>query len=360
MTVSMAAIGSWLCPTERDRERLLDMSARVRRARQVGSAATGLALLGAVPALGWLPMVFAVLSTVNLLTVERRLRRSAHPETVYATSLLFTQLMVGGGVAVSGGPHSPLLMWIAIPTVTAAIRFPYRVVGGFIGSAIVIATAVAVAVDPAGTVADPTLLLVTIALVLGVATPAMALQGAELQHREDAVIDQLTGLLNRKALVSRFTELEQQARQSEASVCVIAADLDHFKQVNDTHGHAVGDEVLRDVTGEMRKRLRTFELMYRLGGEEFLVVLPGVDLPEGVAVAERLRAAVEACDPGGIRQTISMGVAAACGAEVTFDGLLGAADRALYEAKKAGRNVVRADGHDDLAAMLEALGVVVA
>ena len=114
------------------------------------------------------------------------------------------------------------------------------------------------------------------------------------------MIDPLTGLLNRKALDSRFRELEQQARQSEASVCVIAADLDNFKKVNDAHGHARGDDVLRDVTYEMRKRLRTFELMYRVGGEEFLLVLPGIDLPEGVAVAERLRQAVEECKPAGL------------------------------------------------------------
>jgi diguanylate cyclase (GGDEF)-like protein len=150
-----------------------------------------------------------------------------------------------------------------------------------------------------------------------------------------------------------------QAQQSEASVCVIAVDVDGFKNVNDAHGHPRGDDVLRDVTYEMRKRLRTFELMYRVGGDEFLVVLPGVDLPEGVAVAERLRQAVNETKPAGLEVSISLGVAAACGAEVGYERLLSAADRALYEAKDAGRNVVRADGHDDLAPLLEALGVVV-
>jgi diguanylate cyclase (GGDEF)-like protein len=100
--------------------------------------------------------------------------------------------------------------------------------------------------------------------------------------------------------------------------------------------------------------------MYRVGGEEFLVVLPGVDLPEGVAVAERLRQAVTDAKPAGLSITVSLGVAAASGAEVSQDALLDAADRALYEAKDAGRNVVRADGHDDLAPLLDALGVVVA
>jgi diguanylate cyclase (GGDEF)-like protein len=89
-------------------------------------------------------------------------------------------------------------------------------------------------------------------------------------------------------------------------------------------------------------------------------VLPGVDLPEGVAVAERLREGVENCKPSGLAQTISMGVAAASGEEVTYEGLVEAADRALYEAKEAGRNKVRAAGHEDLVPTLEALGIAIA
>jgi diguanylate cyclase (GGDEF)-like protein len=355
----MEANGSWLCPTEGDRERLLDMSERVRRARQVGSASTGIALLAMIPWFGWEPLVLGALSTLNLLTAERRLMRSDRPEFVYATSVLFTQLIIGLGAAITGGPTSPFLMWLAIPTITAAIRFPRHVVIGFIGTAIAIGGG-ACLVDPGGVVHDPTFPIAALALLLSVVTPAMGLLGAELQHRKEAVVDPLTGLLNRKALVSRFAELEQQARQSEASVCVIAADLDTFKTVNDSYGHARGDDVLRDVTYEMRKRLRTFELMYRLGGDELLVVLPGVDLPEGVAVAERLRAAVAECQPAGLAVTVSMGVAAACGSEVSCDALVGAADRALYVAKDAGRNTVRADGHEDIASMLEAVGVVIA
>jgi diguanylate cyclase (GGDEF)-like protein len=99
--------------------------------------------------------------------------------------------------------------------------------------------------------------------------------------------------------------------------------------------------------------------MYRLGGDEFLIVLPGVDLPEGVAVAERLREAVEECTPYGLEQTVSLGVSAASGSEVAYESLVAAADRALYDAKAAGRNRVRADGHEDLVPTLEALGIAI-
>jgi diguanylate cyclase (GGDEF)-like protein len=356
----MEGNGSWLCPTERDRERLLDHNGRAARTRLISSVAIAAALVSSVPWLGWRPLLLLVASSLNLVTVDRRISRSKRPEYVSAVSVLMTQLIVGGAIAVTGGPHSPLLGWIAIPTVTAAIRFRRRVVVGYIATGALITLAATIPVDPGGLTYGPTYVIATAALLVSVATVGMQLLSSELKHREESVLDPLTGLLNRKALATRFVELEQQAMQSEASVCVIAADLDHFKLVNDSHGHQRGDDVLRDVTYEMRKQLRTFELMYRLGGEEFLVVLPGVDLAEGVEVAERLREAVEGCRPAGLAQTISMGVAAASGSDVTYAGLVKAADRALYDAKDAGRNKVRAVGHEDLAPTLAALGIAIA
>jgi diguanylate cyclase (GGDEF)-like protein len=98
--------------------------------------------------------------------------------------------------------------------------------------------------------------------------------------------------------------------------------------------------VLRDIAYELRKRLRSFELVYRLGGEEFLTVLPGIDARGGAEVAERLREAVEQARPTDIPITISAGVSAARGAQVDYDTLFKSADQALYEAKRGGRNRV--------------------
>jgi diguanylate cyclase (GGDEF)-like protein len=359
MKVSMEGTSTWLCPTERDRERLVDMSARVKKARTISAASLGLALLASTPWVGVAPLLLLALVGANLAIIEGRLATAKRPEYVAAASMFFLQTVVAGGVGLTGGPVSPMIPWIVVPTAVVAARFRRHVVFAFAASAVLVAVGPVVALDPAAFLDNPVPVFATLGLLVSIVAVTMALMNAELQHRADAVLDPLTGLLNRKALDSRFQELEQQARQSEASVCVIAADLDHFKNVNDAHGHPRGDDVLQDVTYEMRKRLRTFELMYRVGGEEFLVVLPGVDLPEGVAVAERLRQAVADRKPAGLDVTISLGVAAACGAEVTYDGLLAAADRALYDAKDAGRNSVRADGHDDLAPLLEALGVAV-
>ena len=119
---------------------------------------------------------------------------------------------------------------------------------------------------------------------------------------------------------------------------MIECDLDHFKQVNDVHGHERGDAVLKEAAYVMRKNLRSFELVYRLGGEEFLVVLPGLAFEEGLALAEHLRTGIEDARPGGLPVTASFGVAAARGAEVEFEPLFREADAALYLAKRNGRN----------------------
>jgi diguanylate cyclase (GGDEF)-like protein len=154
------------------------------------------------------------------------------------------------------------------------------------------------------------------------------------------VIDQLTGLLNRTALESRLPELEQQAQLTGGSVCLVLYDIDCFNQVNDTYGHDRGDAALRDVAYAIRTTLREFELVYRIGGEELLLVLPGVELAEGIEVAERLRAHVEEVRPAGLDLTISAGVAAAAGEGVRYEELFRSVDDALLRAKREGRNRV--------------------
>lgn len=331
---------SWLCPTELDRQRVVDTSARVRRARLAGSAVIGVALLALAPMLGWWLLGLFALSTLNLVTVDWRLARSPRPEWVAAGALLSTELIIAAAAAGTGGARSPLLPWLVIPLGLTAARFRGAVVLAGAGAAAVFILATVALVDASAFADDPAYVIASLALLGNFAAILGALQGAELQHRSEAVLDPLTGLLNRKALRLRFDELAAQARLQDAPVCVIACDLDRFKEVNDAYGHKRGDAVLRDATYEMRKSLRSFELMYRLGGEEFLVVLPGVDAEEGASVAERLRGAVEAARPGGLSVTISAGVASARGRGVDYDPLFAAADAALYGAKRGGRNRV--------------------
>lgn len=349
---------SWLCPTELDRSRVVDASPRVRKIRLVGIASMGVALLATGPWVGWWVLIPFGVVAVNLVTVERRITRSPHPERVSAWAIVTTLLVMGVGVALSGGPHSPALPWTVLPAGIAAARFRPQVVIAALTLTVAVILLCTVAAHPAETVDDPVAVIATLALLAGVVSTVWALQAAELHHRDEAILDPLTGLLNRHALLPRFVELSQQARIADHPVCMLLCDVDGFKSINDEHGHDRGDAVLRDIAYELRKRLRSFELIYRLGGEEFLIILPGIGGVGGRQIAERLRSCIEQARPTGIRTTISLGLSAGCGDEVEYESLFKAADEALYEAKRAGRNRVEcapgsSDAQEDHASMLD-------
>ncbi len=157
-----------------------------------------------------------------------------------------------------------------------------------------------------------------------------------------STVDQLTGVSNRaQGTVDLHREAERVQRHGGV-LSLIMCDIDHFKQINDNHGHSVGDEALRHTCGVIEKQLRTTDFLARWGGEEFVVILPDTDRDGAVVFAERLREAVEKSrGPKDIALTLSLGVAEYNPEEDPEKGLLSRADRALYEAKEAGRNRVR-------------------
>jgi diguanylate cyclase (GGDEF)-like protein len=350
---------SWLCPTELDRSRVLDANASARMIRMVGTGAVGLALLLAAPWLGWWTFILLALAVLNFVNVERRMGTSAHPEQVSACAIVITLLLIATGVVLSGGPRSPAPPWLVLPAAMAAARFRAQVVITALALTTLVILASTLGIDTAATIADPVPVIATLALLAGVVSIVLALQAAELHHRDEAILDPLTGLLNRHALAPRFAELAVQARVNSQPVCLVLCDVDNFKAVNDEHGHDQGDVVLRDVAYALRTELRSFELVYRLGGEEFLVVLAGAGLSDGLEIAERLRAAVERALPAGIKVTISLGVSAARGEQVLYEQLFKAADTALYAAKHAGRNrAVAATGIDATPAAVDQMPVL--
>lgn len=339
--------GTWLCPTDQDRARVTDNAGRVARARTVATIVMGATVGYAAPTLSWWLVPLYGTSFVVTQTLDARTRYSARPEYHAALTILWIQCVVGAAVALTGGPVSPMLALIAIPNMFAAARFRLQVATVATALAVVILLISTLVVDPAGTLAHPGYLIVALATAIGVSAAAHALTSAELQHRRAAVLDPLTGLLNRSGLENRFHELAEQARQTGEPISVLICDLDHFKAINDVHGHAVGDAVLRDVAYELRKELRSFELIYRIGGEEFLVVLPGATEQDALALGERLRRAVRRSPAQGISLTISVGVSASRGADVQFAPLFAAADRALYRAKAEGRDRVATSALQD-------------
>jgi diguanylate cyclase (GGDEF)-like protein len=333
--------------------RVVEASERVQRARKFIWLTVGITIAACAPWQGWWPLLLLAPAGIALSLLDRRLEHSDRPERLAIGTLLFTLGLFGAATALTGGPDGSAAPLIIIPAFVAPMRFRGKVVVAFCVLTVLVLLAVTVGVDPSGAVNDPRLIIATIALLVCATTANWALVEAEMQQRDAAVLDPLTGLLNRKALESRALELEQQAHLTGASVALVACDLDHFKNVNDTHGHDRGDAVLRSFAYQMRKALRSFELIYRVGGEEFLIILPGAGLDEGALVAERLRSTIEESRPGGLDLTASFGVSAAAAGGVVYDRLFKAADEALYEAKAAGRNCVVAAGSPEPTAAAE-------
>jgi diguanylate cyclase (GGDEF)-like protein len=269
------------------------------------------------------------------------MERSDSPELIAFGTLLAMLGVLAIAVILTGGPESPVLAWLALVPAMATLRFRLAVSVALSGLAALVIVGVA-GVDPAAAWNDPVPMIAALVMVANIVGVSTALMRGELEHRDRAVIDQLTGLLNRSALDSRVPELEQQARMTGGSVCLVLFDIDRFKRVNDTYGHERGDVALREVGYAIRTALREFELVYRIGGEELLVVLPAMDLAGGIEIAERLRVRVAEARPAGLDLTISAGVAAAAGSDVSYEQLFRAVDEALLRAKREGRDRVTA------------------
>ncbi|ROR01611.1 diguanylate cyclase [Desulfosoma caldarium] len=161
--------------------------------------------------------------------------------------------------------------------------------------------------------------------------------------RIQATRDPLTGTYNRGAAYQRLVEELDRAVRANQPLSLLMMDIDHFKKINDTYGHLVGDHVLKETVARMRSVIRSYDVVGRFGGEEFLVVLPHADTGIAVNVAERIRAAVSrhpiVDGQVAVSVTLSAGVATAHGPTVP-DALIQSADEALYLAKRTGRNRV--------------------
>lgn len=157
--------------------------------------------------------------------------------------------------------------------------------------------------------------------------------------------DALTGLGNRMAAAERLTAEYQRFHRSRAPYSVLLLDTDHFKRVNDNHGHAVGDQVLQQIAAALQGAARTTDFAARYGGEEFLLLLPDTDAEGALVLAERVRAAVSAASntvAGMV--TVSIGAATARDDDATHETIVQRADEALYRAKANGRNRVEGAG----------------
>jgi len=181
-----------------------------------------------------------------------------------------------------------------------------------------------------------TILMTTIGMVL-MATDKLR---SELEHL--ATHDSLTGILNRRAMIEACTLELARCRRNHHVMALLVIDLDHFKAINDTHGHQMGDRVLIDFVARVAPLLRQPDRLGRFGGEEFVVLLPETSLDEARIVAERIRSRIAAEAAGLPNCTASIGVTISRVDDADLDDIIARADTALYQAKNGGRNRVEA------------------
>ena len=316
------------------------MQGRIQRALPVVYGTLAITFVVLSPDVGWWPLLALAVTYVHHRLVRRPIERSQRPEYWMMYLVVVSQVLAGVAIALTGGATSPVLPWLVIAASTLPLRFTAR--GVALGLAVSIAAAVAAseAADPAGLLHHPALLLMTVAALICIMAFVATLMRVELEHRSESILDPLSGLLNRRTLLSRLEELRVQAQRLEQPICVIACDVDEFKTINDLQGHDQGDNVIQETAALIQAELRSFELVYRTGGDEFLVILPGMDLEDGLDIAERLRSAVHRARPGQLDVTLSIGVSACQSPEIDSKALLAQSDAALYEAKAQGRNRV--------------------
>jgi diguanylate cyclase (GGDEF)-like protein len=328
------------------RERLIDMEERVRRYRFACFGILALALaLGGETAVGYWWILLLGVGLAGFAVADRFMRTSPRPALWIAGAWAALPVLLAGAVLLTGQASSPVLVWFALPAATLGFRFEPR--GMAFGMLFVVAMFLASAVvpDPNAAWAQRQDLIAIVAMMLSTVILSGALVESDRSHRRRSTLDPLTGLFNRNALEQRLGELEgQPCNPAEGlSHAFLLCDLDHFKQVNDHFGHAAGDAVLQDVAYTMRSALRAGDSIYRVGGEEILVMLPGADREGAMEIAERLRREVRERRPVGVEVSVSIGVAVAEPDRVDTEDLLARADAALYAAKAGGRDLVYAD-----------------
>ena len=155
-----------------------------------------------------------------------------------------------------------------------------------------------------------------------------------------AMHDQLTGIYNRHYLIEAAQQKIARATRHQHPLSLLMLDVDHFKAINDTYGHAKGDEILREMSKVLKAQNRAEDIVARFGGEEFVILLDQCDAFAAEDKSEKLRQVLEGLNPGGIKITVSIGIAELKSEEDRFDDVLKRADLAVYQAKDKGRNCV--------------------
>lgn len=286
------------------------------------------------PGLSLLPGALALAFAVLLLLFGRRA-----PGFVLAGLGPLGAALIGLAVATTNGPGDGAILYIW-PVLWQSYFFGRRGAIGIVAWVALVQAAALLYLPAADAYFDRWLDVVVSVAVVAVVVELLSARNRRLVETlvAEARRDKLTGLLNRRGFIERADAELARARREASWLGVASFDLDHFKAVNDRFGHEIGDQVLVKVAELFRAEMRESDVLARMGGEEFVALLPGDRIEDAAALAERVRARLERDhDPALPEVTVSAGVVAAVAPE-DLDRLLRDADRALYEAKVTGRN----------------------
>ncbi len=315
---------------------------RALSAQMAAAATAGLVIVAMMPATGAHDRTVLLIAAVctALLVVAARLTPPTPSSRWVLASELATTLVVTGIVATAD--HTAAFPYFAVLPILSASYLLARIEAAAVGVVATAGLAFALAVRPSG---FDLLLLLQVTLVNAAVIVAVwgMRRGRDRLVAELARVsstDGLTGLANRGTFEHVAERLVRRAQIDEMPLALVLFDIDHFKQLNDTHGHAAGDQALRGFAATLQAQSRPTDLIARIGGEEFVAVMPGIGPDEAGAFAERVGEALRGQHGGTeARLTVSAGVAP-MSPQDTVDALMREADQALYAAKGAGRDRV--------------------
>ncbi|MBJ7469645.1 MAG: GGDEF domain-containing protein [Solirubrobacteraceae bacterium] len=335
----LGGLAGWLAPSTIDRERAREMTGTVGRIRLAAvplMAAYCLVAWRSGQGEAWWLLALAVVTVLQLL-LRVTATNEARAVVLGLASLLLGAGWLGAAAALTGGVDSPFVVWMLFVVAVSPLGMSHR--GHLLACGWMLACLAGVAAtDPTGLRNDPLLVLAVMSLAVVLVPVGTRLIELDAAQRRALWRDPLTGALNRAALERRHSTLSEDG----AGQTLIVFDLDRFKAINDMRGHPFGDRALQEAARVAADTVRDHDSVFRLGGEEFAILLAGADPERAWLVAERVRCAIRDARVDGVLVTASFGVASA-GADrvpVSLPDLYEQADRAMYRAKEAGRDRV--------------------
>lgn len=295
-------------------------------------------VVASAPSYGWWVAALILLDLAKGVATHLLGSRFNRVSAAYDINQYSGAVLIGAIAFISGGVGSPFLPFLAVFAGIFPILYrESRAIGSFVFLILVIALA-SLGPEQSSDFDGYFRFGTLVCVILSLRVFGTDLLNSGLGFRADSLVDHLTGLPNRRFFNKELKTVSHDLASLREPAALIVCDIDHFKRVNDTHGHATGDVVLRQLASILAGSFRSGDRAFRLGGEEFAILVRGVSAERALDMANELREQVVLARPAGIEVSMSFGIAMCEGA--TIQQWLEQADQALYKAKRAGRNRV--------------------